>query len=59
MHVIHGDGPRSLAQLGNMGVEGLALDLGDLKLERSGLARTVGTSESARTPRRAWQQMYC
>jgi len=53
MHVIHGDGLRSLAQLGNVAVEALALDLGDLKLELGGLARTIGTSESARTPGRA------
>jgi len=34
-------------------VEGLALYLGNLELESAGLARTIGTSESTGTPRRA------
>lgn len=42
-----------LAQLSDMRVEGPALNLGDLEFEGSRLARTIGTSESASTPRRA------
>ncbi len=42
--------PRLLVRLGNVLVEGLALDLCDLELESTRLARAVASCESASTP---------
>jgi hypothetical protein len=48
---------RLLVRLSDGVVEGLALNLGDLELESTGLARAIGTRKSASAPWRAYKHI--
>ena len=48
---------RLLVRLGDGVVEGLALNLGDLELESTGLARAIGARKSTSAPWRAYKHI--